>query len=77
MTMQALLWSRQQNCFHIEPLSQLLGKNLTACMCDKPLNDYHLITIGTDEVVRQLADQLRPQLHERDERRQLTPSPAI
>lgn len=64
---KALLWSKRQNCFHIEPMAQLLHKNLTAFIHEAPLNDYHLIAHGTDEEVRQVADRLRPSLYERDE----------
>lgn len=71
-TTRALLWSKRQNCFHIEPMSQLMHKNLTAFVHEKSLNDYHLIGFGTDEEVRQMADRLRPTLHERDERNQVT-----
>jgi len=72
MTIKALLWSKRQNCFHIEPLRQLLAKNLAAFFAEKQLNDYHLIGTGTDEEVRQMAEQMRPILTERDQR---TPSP--
>lgn len=69
MNTKVLLWSKQQNCFHIEPMSQLLMKNLRAFVNEKSLNDYHLIGTGTDEEVRQMADRLRPSLTRRDEQR--------
>lgn len=66
---KALLWSKQQNCFHIEPMAQLLHKNLSAFLHDRPLNDYHLIAHGTDAEVRQVADAMRSSLNKRDEAR--------
>lgn len=77
MTTHVLLWSRSQNCFHIEPMAKLLATNFDAFVGDRALNDYHLIACGSDEHVRQMADELRPQIHKRDKRRQLTPSPVI
>ena len=53
MNTKVLLWSKQQNCFHIEPMSQLLMKNLRAFVNEKSLNDYHLIGTGTDMLLPQ------------------------
>jgi len=68
-TTKALLWSKQQNCFHIEPMDRLLRTNLRAFVNDSALSDYHLIASGTDEEVRQIADRLRPEINKRDKAR--------
>lgn len=68
-TTRVLLWSKSQNCFHIELMAHLLNKNLCAFVNEKSLNDYHLIGFGSDDEVRQMADRLRPVLTRRDEQR--------
>ena len=57
-----LLWSRKQNAFHIETLSSLTKKNVEAFALNRPLNDYHPISIGAREECDKIADKVRPRL---------------
>jgi len=65
----ALLWSKQQNCFHIEPASDLFKKNVRAFHEDREINDYHPIHIGSREACEMAANFERYLLNERDYRR--------
>lgn len=67
MNTYVLLWSKRQNCYHIELLSDLLNKNLDAFKRDASLNDYHLIAIGTRQQVDEIADSGRALIRERDD----------
>jgi hypothetical protein len=66
----ALLWSRRQNCFHVEPLSRTCQSGMKFFR-DNATNDYLLIGIGTHDEVGNRADELRHVCIERDEVRRL------
>jgi len=66
----ALLWSKSQNCFHVEPLERTAQSgqrffrgNLT--------NDYLLIGFGSEDDIDVMADKLRPLVIEREEVKRL------
>ena len=61
-----LLWSKKQNCFHIEPARELCKKNVRAMDSDLEINDYHPIYIGSRETCDMAADFNRWQLIERE-----------
>jgi hypothetical protein len=62
----ALLWSKKQNCFHIEPATELFKKNVRAMHENRALNDYHPIHVGTRDACEKVADLNRYLLKERD-----------
>ena len=62
----ALLWSKKQNCFHIEPATALFSKNLRAMDENKTLNDYHVIHVGSREACDHLAADSRQMLQARE-----------
>lgn len=66
----ALLWSKQANCFHIEPLerSAEAGKRFFKA---NQTNDYLLLSYGSFDEVSALADELRPACLERETVRRL------
>lgn len=61
-----LLWSKRQNCFHIEPAQELVRKNAAAMHGDKTLNDYHPVFMGTRDQCNAQAESSRHLLMERD-----------
>jgi hypothetical protein len=62
----ALLWSKRQNCFHIETVSGWLSKNRTAYRDNASLNDYHPIYIGDKETCHITADSIRSTIAARE-----------
>lgn len=62
----ALLWSRKQNCFHIEPFAELLEKNTRAFKAGRFINDYHPIYVGSRENCDKAAGNSRHLLIERE-----------
>jgi hypothetical protein len=66
----ALLWSKRQNCLHIEPVDDWLSKNRTAYRDEGNLMDYHPIYIGDKETCHTTADSVRPTIIARDRARQ-------
>ena len=60
-----LLWSRQQNAFHVEQLDSMLRTNRTAYSENKP-GDYRVLHIGYREDVDGLADSCRGTLKSRE-----------
>lgn len=63
----ALLWSKQQGCFHIEPLERTLQLNRAAFANNKTLNDYHVIDVGTQQAMYDAAEVRRKTLYARRE----------
>lgn len=61
-----LLWSRRQNCFHIEPAGELLEKNALAMVADRPINDYHPVYMGPREACERAAENSRHLLKKRE-----------
>lgn len=61
----ALLWSKSQNCLHIEPVDNWLSKNRQAYQDEAKLCDYHPIVIADKETCHQTADSIRPTLKAR------------
>lgn len=61
-----LLWSKRQNCFHIEPAQELFRKNTAAMHSDKTLNDYHPVFMGPREACEAAANHHRPMLASRE-----------
>jgi hypothetical protein len=55
MSDYALLWSRNQNAFHIETVGKMLSNNRTAYL-DNRACDYIPIAIGTRETMSEIAD---------------------
>lgn len=66
-TLHALLWSKSQNCFHVEELTETAAAAFGAFIGNSDLNDYHPIAIGTEEQVRMTANQFRYLLRERQQ----------
>ena len=66
VTQWALLWSKRQNCFHIEPANELTKKNKQAMFDDKTLNDYHPVAIGSREFCERVASESRHLLMSRE-----------
>lgn len=64
----ALLWSQSQGAMHIEPIADMLDQNREACADDRRM-DYVPIAFGSEEHCREAAEQVRPTLHERQERK--------
>lgn len=62
----ALLWSKAQNCLHIETVVDLAHKNVDAFAANKTLTDYHPIFIGSREDCDRLAERCRETLIARD-----------
>lgn len=63
----ALLWSKRQNCFHIETVEGWLSKNRVAYRDNATLNDYHPIYIGDKETCRETADSVRSTIVAREQ----------
>lgn len=63
----ALLWSKKQNCFHIEPAEELFKKNTKAMHEGRTLNDYHVIHVGDRAGCELVAGVNRPLLRNRDQ----------
>ena len=55
----ALLWSKRQNCFHVEPLIHTLKTNVTAFLRDSDLDDYHILFVGSKEQVYESSEKHR------------------
>lgn len=54
-----LLWSKRQNCFHIQPAQKLFETNTEAMKLGKALNDYHPVFMGTLDQCKTAADNSR------------------
>lgn len=63
----ALLWSKKQNAFHVEPVENWLSKNRVAYRDDGTLADYHPIVIGDRQTCEATADAARATLAAREE----------
>lgn len=66
----ALLWSKRQNCLHIEPVDEWLSKNRSAYRDERDLMDYHPVYIGSKELCHATADSARQTITNRDKARQ-------
>lgn len=64
--MWVLLWSKRQNCLHLEPVAKWLSKNRTAYRDDADLTDYHPLYIGDKATCEQTANAVRGTLRERE-----------
>lgn len=60
-----LEWSKKQGFFHIQRMEHTLANNMVAFEMNKPLNDYHVLGVGTQQEMTDLADELRNQLYAR------------
>lgn len=60
-----LLWSKNQNALHVEPLSTTLETNRQACQGNASLTDYHVVDIGQRERVDATAAMVGAHLSER------------
>lgn len=60
-----LEWSKKQGFFHIQKLVNTLANNAKAFEQNKSLNDYHILGMGTQQEMSDLADSLRNKLYER------------
>lgn len=69
----ALLWSKRQNCLHIEPVADWLSKNRAAYRDECSLMDYHPIYIGDKEMCHITADSVRATISARDVSRKAFP----
>ena len=67
MSQYVLEWSRKQNQFHIQPLEHTLSANQTKFILDDPINDYHIIFIGSKDSCSTMADNWRSRLVDRCE----------
>lgn len=65
----ALLWSKRQNCLHIEPVADWLSKNRVAYRDARTLMDYHPIYMGTKDMCHETADSVRSTIAARDKER--------
>ena len=61
-----LLWSKNQNCFHVEPASELCRKNVNKMVVNGVINDYHTVYIGSRESCDRAADMSRHLLDKRE-----------
>lgn len=61
-----LLWSKQQNAFHVEPLDSMLKTNREAYSENRP-GDYRVLHIGYREDVSDVADSCRGTLKAREQ----------
>lgn len=61
-----LLWSQSQCALHIEPMEDMLSENRQAFVDDRRM-DYVPIAFGSEEHCREVAEQVRPTLAERQE----------
>lgn len=59
-----LLWSRQQNAFHVEDLTVMLSRNRQAYACNAG-GDYRVLHIGYREEVDATAEACRATLQRR------------
>lgn len=66
----ALLWSKQANCFHVEPLERTAESGLRFFTRNQT-NDYLLLAYGSYDEVSSKADELRHITYERDQVRRL------
>ena len=66
----SLSWSKKQNCFHIEPLSDLVKHNVRAFAEGGVLNDYHPVCIGSREECEVFSRTYRSLLREREKLQQ-------
>lgn len=66
----ALLWSKSQNCFHVEEIERT-ARSGQRFLNENATNDYLLVSFGTREQVEHKADEMRPVLLEREEVRRL------
>lgn len=64
-----LLWSKSQNCLHIEPVANWLSKNRQAYTDNSNLADYHPIVIDSKEVCHNTAELVRNTIKARDKDR--------
>lgn len=64
-----LLWSKRQNCFHIERVDGWLSKNRVAYRDNATLNDYHPIYIGDRHTCHETADSARSTIVAREQER--------
>lgn len=67
-THYALLWSQSQCALHIEPIEDMLAENRQAFADDRRM-DYVPIAFGSQEHCSEVAEQVRPTLRERQERK--------
>ena len=65
MTQYALLWSKQQNCLHVETVETMLSMNRQRYRDDDSVNDYLPIHIGTLKECQAAADACRGTLAQR------------
>lgn len=61
----ALLWSKRDNSFHVEPLTETVAKGRRFFL-QNIANDYLVIGLGTYEETTQAAEALRPHMRARD-----------
>jgi hypothetical protein len=69
-----LLWSKRQNCLHIEPVDNWLSKNRVAYRDEATLADFHPIYIGAKELCHQTADSVRSTITARETQRIQVPA---
>jgi hypothetical protein len=63
-----LLWSHQQNAFHIESVDDMLAAN-RAAYAENRSTDYVPILIGSDDFCHEIAGKTRATLRNRSEER--------
>lgn len=63
----ALLWSKRDNSFHIERLTETVSKGRRFFL-ENMANDYLLIGLGTYQETTKAADAMRPYMRHRDKR---------
>ena len=62
-----LEWSKGQNCFHIQRLTDALASNQKRFI-DNKSHDWLVLMVGEKEACHAMADNHRPRLYERIER---------
>lgn len=48
--MTAVLYSAEQDCYHLEPMQEYLKNNIQHALCKEAYNSYQLISIAKDDL---------------------------
>lgn len=65
MSQWVLEWSKNQNAFHVQPVSDTLALNQQKFMENAKINDYHVLFVGEKQACDAMADNWRERLEQR------------
>jgi len=68
MPLHVVLWSRSQQCFHIELVSQMIVRNMQICFEDRPIDYITLAFANSYEEATDTANTLKRKLAEYKEK---------